>query len=196
DGVPVRDAAVLARRRPAARGFLCKVLCVSRRHQGRPLRARGHRGGRERDRRLLLSADRKGHVLRRTGAGLQPHADGAQGGSRHHRIVQFAVLCRAKSAGERGGRRGQIAVLMEPHALAGKVRGLPSETTDEVAYGGAAPIRHIACDTVGSTNLEALARARAGETGPLWITARAQSTGRGRRGRAWASPPGNLYATL
>jgi BirA family biotin operon repressor/biotin-[acetyl-CoA-carboxylase] ligase len=53
-----------------------------------------------------------------------------------------------------------------------------------------------ACDTVGSTNEEALRRARAGERGPLWITARTQSAGRGRRGRAWISEPGNLFATL
>ena len=39
-------------------------------------------------------------------------------------------------------------------------------------------------------------RARAGERGPLWITARSQSAGRGRRGRTWTSPPGNLYASL
>ena len=38
--------------------------------------------------------------------------------------------------------------------------------------------------------------ARAGERGPLWVTARAQSAGRGRRGRAWVSEPGNLYASL
>jgi BirA family biotin operon repressor/biotin-[acetyl-CoA-carboxylase] ligase len=54
----------------------------------------------------------------------------------------------------------------------------------------------IACDTLGSTNAEALARGRAGERGPLWITARAQIAGRGRRGRAWVSEPGNLFATL
>src|SRR5258708_39940625 len=51
-------------------------------------------------------------------------------------------------------------------------------------------------DTVDSTNAEALRRARAGERGPLWIVARQQSAGRGRRGRAWVSPPGNLHATL
>jgi BirA family biotin operon repressor/biotin-[acetyl-CoA-carboxylase] ligase len=54
----------------------------------------------------------------------------------------------------------------------------------------------IACETLGSTNSEALARARAGATGPLWITARTQTAGRGRRGRTWVSEPGNLYATL
>jgi BirA family biotin operon repressor/biotin-[acetyl-CoA-carboxylase] ligase len=58
------------------------------------------------------------------------------------------------------------------------------------------PIRQIRYDVVGSTNAEALAHARAGESGPLWITARAQTAGRGRRGRAWTSPAGNLYATL
>lgn len=38
--------------------------------------------------------------------------------------------------------------------------------------------------------------AERGETGPLWIIARRQSAGRGRRGRAWSSETGNLAATL
>jgi BirA family biotin operon repressor/biotin-[acetyl-CoA-carboxylase] ligase len=57
-------------------------------------------------------------------------------------------------------------------------------------------VRHIALETVGSTNAEALARARAGERGPFWITAVTQTSGRGRGGRTWVSPPGNLYATV
>ena len=61
---------------------------------------------------------------------------------------------------------------------------------------GLAGVRHITYETLGSTNAEALARARAGECGPLWITALSQSAGRGRRGSHWVSPPGNLYATL
>jgi BirA family transcriptional regulator, biotin operon repressor / biotin---[acetyl-CoA-carboxylase] ligase len=61
---------------------------------------------------------------------------------------------------------------------------------------GASGVGLIACDSVGSTNEEALRRARAGERGPLWITARTQSAGRGRRGRSWVSEPGNLFATL
>jgi BirA family biotin operon repressor/biotin-[acetyl-CoA-carboxylase] ligase len=56
--------------------------------------------------------------------------------------------------------------------------------------------RLIAHDTLPSTNAEALARGRAGERGPLWITAARQTAGRGRRGNAWASEPGNLYASL
>ena len=51
-------------------------------------------------------------------------------------------------------------------------------------------------DEVDSTNEEARRRTTAGEKGPLWIIARRQSAGRGRRGREWVSPPGNLTATL
>ncbi len=61
---------------------------------------------------------------------------------------------------------------------------------------GLAGVRHKSYETLGSTNAEALALARAGERGPLWITAARQSAGRGRRGKEWVSPPGNLYATL
>lgn len=56
--------------------------------------------------------------------------------------------------------------------------------------------RLAAFRTIDSTNAEALRRAALGETGPLWIWAGEQRSGRGRRARAWASPPGNLYATL
>lgn len=35
-----------------------------------------------------------------------------------------------------------------------------------------------------------------GEPGGLWIVARQQNAGRGRHGRQWGSPPGNLYASL
>ncbi len=60
----------------------------------------------------------------------------------------------------------------------------------------AAGVRHLAFDTVASTNAEALRRARTAERGPVWITAASQTAGRGRRQNAWVSPPGNLYATL
>ena len=60
----------------------------------------------------------------------------------------------------------------------------------------AAGVRHVAHEVLGSTNVEALHLARQGEHGPLWITADRQTAGRGRRGRAWVSPPGNLHASL
>jgi BirA family biotin operon repressor/biotin-[acetyl-CoA-carboxylase] ligase len=60
----------------------------------------------------------------------------------------------------------------------------------------AAGYRLSAHGTLASTNAEALTLARGGERGPLWIVAREQTAGRGRRGNSWISPPGNLYATL
>src|SRR5260221_4547077 len=59
---------------------------------------------------------------------------------------------------------------------------------------GGIPVK--AFETIGSTNAEALARAEAGQGGPLFVAAERQSAGRGRRGREWVSEPGNLYATL
>lgn len=56
--------------------------------------------------------------------------------------------------------------------------------------------RHEQLDEVSSTNVECLARARAGDSGLLWVTAKCQTGGRGRRGRAWVSERGNLYASL
>ncbi|HEY0599893.1 biotin--[acetyl-CoA-carboxylase] ligase [Brevundimonas sp.] len=58
----------------------------------------------------------------------------------------------------------------------------------------AAPV--LLLDQIDSTNAEVRRRAEAGETGPLWIVARRQTGGRGRRGRAWESEAGNLFATL
>jgi BirA family biotin operon repressor/biotin-[acetyl-CoA-carboxylase] ligase len=60
----------------------------------------------------------------------------------------------------------------------------------------AAGVRLVSLDAVGSTNVEAMALARAGEHGPIWVTAARQTAGRGRRGSAWTSEPGNLYASL
>ncbi len=58
----------------------------------------------------------------------------------------------------------------------------------------AAPV--LLLDQTDSTNAEARRRAEAGETGPLWIVARRQTAGRGRRGRNWESEGGNLFSTL
>ena len=58
----------------------------------------------------------------------------------------------------------------------------------------AAPI--LLLEETDSTNADARRRADAGETGPLWIVARRQTAGRGRRGRSWESEGGNLFSTL
>ena len=47
----------------------------------------------------------------------------------------------------------------------------------------------------GSTNADMLELARAGAEEGLWLRADRQTGGRGRRGRAWESPVGNLYAS-
>jgi len=46
-----------------------------------------------------------------------------------------------------------------------------------------------------STNEDLLAEAHAGAAEGTWLRADAQSGGRGRAGRSWSSPPGNLYAS-
>jgi BirA family biotin operon repressor/biotin-[acetyl-CoA-carboxylase] ligase len=80
------------------------------------------------------------------------------------------------------------------HRFSDKITHRENEMNREAT--GLAGVRHIEFDTLGSTNAEALERARSGERGPLWITARSQSAGRGRRGNTWTSPQGNLYASL
>jgi BirA family biotin operon repressor/biotin-[acetyl-CoA-carboxylase] ligase len=58
------------------------------------------------------------------------------------------------------------------------------------------PASVLLLEETDSTNAEARRRAEAGEAGPLWIVARQQTAGRGRRGREWISETGNLYATF
>ncbi len=49
---------------------------------------------------------------------------------------------------------------------------------------------------IGSTNSEALERARVGERGPIWFVTSEQTAGRGRRQRAWIAPRGNLACSI
>lgn len=57
-------------------------------------------------------------------------------------------------------------------------------------------IQILTFDELDSTNAEARRRAEAGERGPVWLMARRQTAGRGRRGRSWEGGDGNLTATL
>ncbi len=56
--------------------------------------------------------------------------------------------------------------------------------------------RLVALDTVTSTNDEAFRLAEEGAEDGTLIWAREQTAARGRQGRAWSSPPGNLYLSL
>ena len=53
----------------------------------------------------------------------------------------------------------------------------------------------VALDTVGSTNDEAAQLADSGASEGTVVWSREQTGGRGRRGRVWASPVGNLYTS-
>jgi BirA family biotin operon repressor/biotin-[acetyl-CoA-carboxylase] ligase len=53
----------------------------------------------------------------------------------------------------------------------------------------------VALQSAGSTNDEASRLAEAGAAEGTVVWAREQTGGRGRRGRHWASPPGNLYSS-
>lgn len=54
-------------------------------------------------------------------------------------------------------------------------------------------IRHVA--TTASTNDNMAVLAREGIAEGTWLRADMQAGGRGRQGRTWVSPPGNLYAS-
>jgi BirA family biotin operon repressor/biotin-[acetyl-CoA-carboxylase] ligase len=54
----------------------------------------------------------------------------------------------------------------------------------------------VVCERIDSTNAEAKRLAAAGAQSGTLVWAREQLVGRGRRGRGWSSPPGNLYASL
>src|SRR5712692_3091014 len=53
-----------------------------------------------------------------------------------------------------------------------------------------------AFDQIGSTNAEAMSRARDGERGPMWFVSSEQTAGRGRRHRPWIAPRGNLASSI
>src|SRR5258705_12274934 len=56
--------------------------------------------------------------------------------------------------------------------------------------------RLVAFDSIGSTNAEAISRAREGEYGPIWFVTSEQTAGRGRRHRPWIAPRGNLASSI
>jgi BirA family transcriptional regulator, biotin operon repressor / biotin---[acetyl-CoA-carboxylase] ligase len=50
-------------------------------------------------------------------------------------------------------------------------------------------------DALPSTNDDVAERAQRGADDGFWVMADVQTSGRGRRGRVWQSPPGNLYCS-
>lgn len=75
---------------------------------------------------------------------------------------------------------------------------VPDKNTDCLSLSdeaGVAGYRLAVFDTLGSTNDAAFDLAVRGAN-RTWVVAREQTAGRGRHGRLWQSPPGNLYASL
>src|ERR1700685_630565 len=56
--------------------------------------------------------------------------------------------------------------------------------------------RLAAFDSIGSTNAEALSRARDGERGPIWVVTSQQTAGRGGRHRPRIAARGNLASSV
>jgi BirA family biotin operon repressor/biotin-[acetyl-CoA-carboxylase] ligase len=79
--------------------------------------------------------------------------------------------------------------------LTGPDDSTPFDLAATRAVPGVAGWRRLALGDVGSTNDIAMQAALGGDDGRLWVTATRQLQGRGRRGRAWVSEPGNLYAS-
>lgn len=71
-----------------------------------------------------------------------------------------------------------------------------SAGTDSATLDLPAGWRVLALDSVGSTMDEARRLAEDGAADGTAVWAREQTKGRGRQGRAWTSPRGNLYVTL
>ncbi|MEP3278767.1 MAG: biotin--[acetyl-CoA-carboxylase] ligase [Stappiaceae bacterium] len=72
-----------------------------------------------------------------------------------------------------------------------------SHHDEGIIDGPNASYRWRALSSVSSTNAACLTAGRKNsDTRNLWITADRQTAGKGRRGRSWESPPGNLYASV
>ena len=56
-------------------------------------------------------------------------------------------------------------------------------------------MRILSFDQLDSTNSEAQRQLEAGAKLPLWVFAKMQTLGRGRRGREWVSQAGNLFCS-
>lgn len=72
---------------------------------------------------------------------------------------------------------------------------LPLGEEDSHSYDWPKGVDLFHLKSIDSTNAEAFRRMRQGQEIPFWVVSKEQTGGRGRRGRAWVSPVGNLYAS-
>ena len=165
---------------PPLAGFFGEVLRVRRGDQCGTRGSGGDRGRCERRRRLLLYPDCQDHVFRRTEAWLRPRrGDRRRCRSPVYDIRRVLSLRRRHCSMPPPQRRGRCSDVLRIGQSAER-----------------AGFRWIHKASVVSTMDEAGAAARAGDADRVWFTSDEQTGGRGRHGRSWASPKGNLYSTL
>ena len=181
-GVLLRHAAVLAGGHSAARGLLRQMVRVRGRDQGGPVHAGRHRRAHQRGGRVLLSDHHQGDVFRRAGRRDRTDAHRTAHGAGGRRHLQHLLLRLPGAAGQRRHGGGEVVLLRMTFTL--------GPTAISAGYGLAA------FDQIGSTNAEAMSRARDGERGPIWFVTTEQTAGRGRRQRAWIAPRGNLASSV
>src|SRR5689334_13605441 len=170
----LRGGPVLDGRHTAADRLLRQVDGVRGRGQSGHVRPRRHRRRHQRRIRLLLCAGHQGDVFRRSGG-------------RRLRPGRWLAQDRAAGFGGGGGDRHPVH---QSAAELGHRRGILSLPGMSLAF----RIEQVA--EIDSTNEACRLRAAAGEAAGLVIRADRQTAGRGRRGRNWISPSGNLYASL
>ena len=145
---------------PPLVGFFGKFYVLMAAVRGRAGLAGGRRRGRERDRRVLLPADRLPHVLRRGGrsrsTGGCRRCTGRCSRSRRWPWCSASSTC----SGSRGSPPPPRRRSSSSDARPGRRASAARSTT-----------------MLDSTNAEALRRAAAGEAGPLWILARQPDRG-------------------
>ena len=181
DGAGAGDLHVLAGRHPAAGRLHRQVLRLPRRDRCRPGLVRG--GGRA-SCRWWAPTTICGSSRCSISTSLRPRSTPSPSPAVERRrrdlrrpapVLPGAVPVRAGAdLGHRGG------------CGPGEVRGT------EFGHG----FRLLDLATVGSTNDVVRGLAEAGEPAGLFVRAERQTAGRGRHGRSWQSPPGNLYASL
>src|SRR5262249_49114566 len=165
-----------------ARRLLRQVLRLPRRRSGRALLACRDRRRDQRDIRLLLSAHRQGDVFRRTGGGLRSLAGVVDEPDHRRRRPDDLLLLRLCGTGpQRGAGGGNVAFSR------GRMT-LPLELSPFYRL-----VRH---ERIDSTNEEAKRLATADAPQGTLVWAGEQTAGRGRRGRGWVSPAGNLHISL
>ena len=169
---------------PPLAGFFAKFYVFLAAIEAGLYRARGHRRAGQRGRRLLLSAHRQDHVFRRAGRRLRAAADGACAPCSASPASFMLVLRADRRAARRRGRRRRA----QPSSTMAFTLGSKAQRRPAIRLAahddGRLDQARGACACARRATRAALGRRRDADAG------------RGRRGRTWQTPAGNLAASL